>query len=60
MVIKAIRSFDPDCSSKGMLVEDIKQELQSPQQWHMSFVRREDNRGAHTLSKLATKNFMDK
>jgi hypothetical protein len=41
-----------------MLVENIKQELQSLQQWSLSFVRREGNKATHILSRLGTRSFM--
>jgi hypothetical protein len=43
----------------GVLVEDIKLELQSLQQWQLSFVRRESNQVAHTLTNIATRSFMN-
>jgi ribonuclease HI len=58
-LIAAINSREPDWSSMGVLVEDIKHELQSLQQWQLSFVRREGNQVAHTLANLATRSFMD-
>jgi hypothetical protein len=42
-----------------VLVEDIKHELRSLQQWQLSFVCREGNQEAHTLARLATRNFMN-
>lgn len=58
-VISAINSEHSDWSSMGVLVEDIKHELQSLQQWQLSFVRREGNQAAHTLANLASRCFMN-
>ena len=58
-VIDAVNSQNPDWSSMGMLVEDIKHELQTLQQWQLSFVRREGNRATHTLANLATRTFIN-
>ena len=41
----------------GVLVEDIKHELQFLQQWQLSFVRKEGNQASHTLANLATRTF---
>ena len=58
-VIATINSRDPDWSSMSVLVEDIKHELQSLQQWHLSFVCLEGNQVAHNLANLATRTFMN-
>jgi ribonuclease HI len=47
-VITTINSWDPDWSCMGVLVKDTKQELQSLQQWQLSFVHREGTR-QHTF-----------
>ncbi|XP_059441844.1 uncharacterized protein LOC132174168 [Corylus avellana] len=59
MVITAVNSSDPDWSSMGFVVEDIKHELQAMTQWCFTFVRREGNKAAHTMSKLDIRSFLD-
>lgn len=60
LVINAILSPKQNWSSMGMLVEDIRQEVQALQHWKISFVRRKGNKAAHNLSRLATRNVMDR
>jgi ribonuclease HI len=49
-VIDDVNSPESDWSSKGMLVEDLKKELQAIPQWRMTSTRREGNKVAHALS----------
>jgi hypothetical protein len=39
-----------------MLVEDIKTELSAIPQWRMTFIRRDGNKAAHVLAKMASRN----
>jgi hypothetical protein len=43
-----------------MLLEDIRVELQTIPKWPMKFARWEENKAAHALSKVATKEFVNK
>jgi hypothetical protein len=43
----------------GMLLEDIRTELQTVPSWRMRFVRREENKATHALAKAATKDFIN-
>jgi hypothetical protein len=54
-VVATVKAQNRDWSSMGMLVEDFKHELQSLQQWQLTFVRREGNQAAF----LASKTFMN-
>jgi hypothetical protein len=47
-------------SSFGMVLDDLRQEIQPLLQWKMSFIRREGNNTAHVLTKYATNNVIDK
>lgn len=60
VVINAVNSWEVDWSKEGLLVADIKRELEGIPQWRMRFVRREGNRTAHVLSKEATTSLIDK
>jgi ribonuclease HI len=53
IVVEGVNSTKEDWSGKGMVLEDIKLELQAIPQWRMTFVRRDGNHAAHTLSKWA-------
>jgi hypothetical protein len=54
IVVDGINSLEIDWSSKGLMLGDIMQALQGFHQWRMSFIRREGNKAAHVLAKLAT------
>jgi ribonuclease HI len=54
VVIDAVNSLKPDKSYKGLVVEDIRQELQGMEHLQMTFVHQEGNHAAHTLAKLGT------
>ena len=56
IVIDDVNSPENDWSSKGMLVEDLRKELQAIPQWQMTFTRREGNKAAHALAKWASRN----
>ena len=56
IVIDDVNSPENDWSSKSMLVEDLKKELQAISQWQMTFTRREGNKAVHALAKWASKN----
>jgi ribonuclease HI len=60
VVIKAIHSEEVDGSCLGVIVADIKSELQAFPQWRLAFVRREGNEMAHFLSREATKTLTDR
>jgi ribonuclease HI len=46
-VVKAVNSQEVDWSRMGLLVDDLRGELQSIQPWRMSFVNRKGNSAAH-------------
>jgi ribonuclease HI len=56
IVVNGVKSSEGDWSRKGMLLKDIKLELQSIPQWRMTFIHRDGNKAAHALSKIALKN----
>jgi ribonuclease HI len=58
-VVNAVNSTSEDWSNVGLLVEDIRRDLQVFQQWRMSYICREGNCAAHSLSKFATINLVD-
>jgi ribonuclease HI len=58
-VVDAVNCEEPDSSSLGHLVEDIKVKLQSFIQWKMCFVKRAGNQAAHGLSRFAVKQGLD-
>ena len=58
-VVNAVNSMSEDWSNVGLLVEDIRHNLQALQQWRMSYICKEGNCAAHSLSKFATINHVD-
>jgi hypothetical protein len=44
----------------GPLVEDMKSSLQEFSQWHIDFVKKDNNSAAHSLAKLAVRNVVEK
>ena len=59
-VVSAVHLRAVDWSSFGLMVEDIRLDLQAIPLWKMTHVRRERNCAAHSLSKFATINFVDR
>ncbi|XP_059429127.1 uncharacterized protein LOC132162934 [Corylus avellana] len=60
VVINAVNSAETDWSRIGLMVTDIKRELETLSQWRMQFVPRGSNGVAHILSKEATTSFLNK
>ena len=58
-VVDGVNLKQDDQSSMGMLLEDLRVELQIVPTWRMKFVRREENKAVHDLSKAATKEFVN-
>ena len=58
-IVNAVNSSSLDWGRMGMSVEDIQLELKSFPFWRMSFVRREGNKAAHFMARLALNNSMD-
>ena len=55
-----MNSKDVDWSRVGLLVDYFLCETHALQFWRMFFVSREGNNAAHSLSKFATRNIVDK
>lgn len=53
LVIDAVTDASPNTSWSGQLIEDLKQAMLSHPCWNLSFVRRDGNRVALELAKLA-------
>ena len=58
-VVNVVNSMSEDWSNVGLLVVDIRQNLQVFQHWRMSYICREGNCAAHSLSKFAAINSVD-
>jgi hypothetical protein len=50
-VVDAVNDVGTDRSSLGLVIEDIRKELNSLAMWKMTFIRREGNHVAHQLAK---------
>jgi ribonuclease HI len=59
VVVEAVLSGERDWSTKGHIVDAIRNGLQTFSNWNMCYVRREENKIAHVLAKLATKQSME-
>jgi hypothetical protein len=59
-IIDAINSSDCDLSSLGHIVADVRVGVEGLSQWQFTFVRRNGNLAAHTLSKFATLYALDR
>jgi ribonuclease HI len=57
-VVNAVLACEPDDSSRGHLIEDIKETLRAVPRWEIRHVRREENHVAHVLADLAVKDNM--
>ncbi|KAF5475450.1 hypothetical protein F2P56_007254, partial [Juglans regia] len=53
IVISTINNREENWSATGMLIEDVKIQLNSYEEWSASHVRREGNQAAHKLAKDA-------
>jgi ribonuclease HI len=60
LVVEGIKSMETNWSSRGLMLEDIKRAVQEFSQWKMTFTRREGNKAAHALSKIAIKAVVNK
>jgi hypothetical protein len=49
--VDAVNDVGADWSSLGLVIEDIRRELNSLAMWKMTFARREGNHVAHQLAK---------
>jgi ribonuclease HI len=54
-VVDGIHSTAENWSHKGMMLDDIRIQLQHVSHWRVEFVRREGNQAAHTSAKMASK-----
>ncbi|XP_059435474.1 GDSL esterase/lipase 7-like [Corylus avellana] len=54
-VIEAVTSKNPDDSSRGQLIVDIRSYLRPILAWEMRYVRRDGNKVAHALARMAIK-----
>ena len=59
IVVDGINLKQDDWGRTGMLLEDIKVELQTIPTWRMKFVCWEENKATHALSKVAAKEFVN-
>jgi hypothetical protein len=60
VIVEAEVSQAPDWSRRGHLIEDIRSALHSFPHWIMAYVKRGANQAAHTVTRLATAQVMDK
>jgi hypothetical protein len=58
-VVTAINSLVFDRSRLGHIVEDVRLEVQDLGPWKFTFVKRDGNHAAHSLSKFAAHNALD-
>jgi ribonuclease HI len=59
-IVDAMNSRVENRSSLGMVLEDLRQELQTLVSWKISYIKRERNNAAHVLAKFAIKNDLEK
>lgn len=59
-IVEAMNSGAENRSSIGMVMEDLRQVLQTLVTWKISCIKREGNNSAHVLAKFATKNDLEK
>ena len=60
IVVNAINSQEVYWSRMGLLVDDLRGEIQTIQPWRMSFVNKKGKSVAHVLSKFACQNLISK
>jgi ribonuclease HI len=55
LVVKAVKSTQPNWLPYGQVIDDIKSMLRSLRRWSIRHVKREANSAAHGLAKFATR-----